>query len=115
MAYMSSGPVSLVCRQNLSKYFIDHATPQVVAMVWEGKNAVVTGRKMLGATNPGIITSIAFEIIFFEKFTVIYNVVPADSAPGTIRGDYALDVGKLSEPIGIRSREIFVELTKNYH
>jgi hypothetical protein len=21
-------------------------------MVWEGKNAVVTGRKMLGATNP---------------------------------------------------------------
>ncbi len=33
MAYMSSGPV--------------------VAMVWEGKNVVITGRKMLGATNPG--------------------------------------------------------------
>lgn len=42
----------------------------VVAMVWEGKNAVVTGRKMLGATNP------------------------ADSAPGTIRGDFALETGK---------------------
>lgn len=50
IAYMSSGPV--------------------VAMVWEGKNAVKTGRTMLGATNP------------------------ADSAPGTIRGDFALEVGR---------------------
>ena len=36
-------------------------------MVWEGKNAVATGRKMLGATNP------------------------LESAPGTIRGDFAID------------------------
>eukprot|EP00597_Dinobryon_sp_UTEXLB2267_P001285 CAMPEP_0170058938 /NCGR_PEP_ID=MMETSP0019_2-20121128/1377_1 /TAXON_ID=98059 /ORGANISM="Dinobryon sp., Strain UTEXLB2267" /LENGTH=142 /DNA_ID=CAMNT_0010264011 /DNA_START=153 /DNA_END=581 /DNA_ORIENTATION=+ len=50
MKYMSSGPV--------------------VAMVWEGKNAVKTGRVMLGATNP------------------------LESAPGTIRGDYAIDVGR---------------------
>ncbi|XP_010258739.1 PREDICTED: nucleoside diphosphate kinase B [Nelumbo nucifera] len=42
----------------------------VVAMVWEGKNVVVTGRKIIGATNP------------------------ADSAPGTIRGDYAIDIGR---------------------
>uniref|UniRef100_A0A1D1ZDU4 Nucleoside diphosphate kinase n=1 Tax=Anthurium amnicola TaxID=1678845 RepID=A0A1D1ZDU4_9ARAE len=42
----------------------------VVAMVWQGKNVVVTGRKIIGATNP------------------------ADSAPGTIRGDYAIDVGR---------------------
>lgn len=42
----------------------------VVAMVWEGKNAVKTGRVMLGATNP------------------------ADSAPGTIRGDFALITGR---------------------
>ena len=42
----------------------------VVAMVWEGRNAVATGRKMLGATRPD------------------------DSAPGTIRGDYAIDVGR---------------------
>ena len=42
----------------------------VVAMVWEGKSVVATGRKMLGATNP------------------------LDSAPGTIRGDYAVDVGR---------------------
>ncbi|CAM6031368.1 unnamed protein product, partial [Sphagnum compactum] len=48
--YMSSGPVC--------------------CMVWEGTGAVVTGRKMLGATKP------------------------SDSAPGTIRGDYALEVGR---------------------
>ncbi|XP_047175193.1 nucleoside diphosphate kinase 1, partial [Vigna umbellata] len=43
----------------------------VVAMIWEGKNVVVTGRKIIGATNP------------------------AQSEPGTIRGDYAIDIGKL--------------------
>ena len=42
----------------------------VVAMVWEGDNAVKTGRVMLGATNP------------------------ADSQPGTIRGDLCIDVGR---------------------
>lgn len=42
----------------------------VCCMVWEGMNAVATGRVMLGATKP------------------------SDSAPGTIRGDYALDVGR---------------------
>ncbi|WVQ79284.1 nucleoside diphosphate kinase [Cryptococcus sp. DSM 104549] len=41
----------------------------VVCMVWEGLDAVKTGRVMLGATNP------------------------LASAPGTIRGDYALQVG----------------------
>ncbi|MED6253006.1 Nucleoside diphosphate kinase B [Ataeniobius toweri] len=46
--YMSSGPV--------------------VAMVWEGKGVVKTGRVMLGETNP------------------------ADSKPGTIRGDFCIDV-----------------------
>jgi nucleoside-diphosphate kinase len=39
-------------------------------MAWEGMNAVVEGRKMLGATKP------------------------SDSAPGTIRGDFCLDVGR---------------------
>lgn len=48
--YMSSGPV--------------------VPMVWEGLNAVKTGRFMLGATNP------------------------ADSNPGTIRGDLCVQVGR---------------------
>eukprot|EP00061_Rhincodon_typus_P008762 g31656.t1 len=41
----------------------------VVAMVWEGLNMVKTGRVMLGETNP------------------------ADSKPGTIRGDFCIQVG----------------------
>jgi len=43
---------------------------QVISMVWEGKEAVATGRKMLGATNP------------------------LASDPGTIRGDYCIEVGR---------------------
>ncbi|KAF2140126.1 uncharacterized protein K452DRAFT_252755 [Aplosporella prunicola CBS 121167] len=42
----------------------------VCAMVWEGRDAVKTGRTILGATNP------------------------LASAPGTIRGDFAIDVGR---------------------
>lgn len=42
----------------------------VVAMVWQGKGVVVTGRKMIGATNP------------------------AQSEPGTIRGDYCIELGR---------------------
>eukprot|EP00775_Hariotina_reticulata_P007882 gene7882-8078_t len=42
----------------------------VVAMVWEGKNVVATGRKMIGATNPQA------------------------SEPGTIRGDFCIEVGR---------------------
>ena len=40
----------------------------VVAMCWEGENVVKTGRVMLGETNP------------------------RDSKPGTIRGDYCIQV-----------------------
>jgi len=46
------------------------ASGPVCCMVWEGDNAVLTGRKMLGATKP------------------------FDSAPGTIRGDNCIDVGR---------------------
>ena len=42
----------------------------VFAMVFEGSNAVKVGRMMLGETNP------------------------AASLPGSIRGDYALDIGR---------------------
>ncbi|KAH8146831.1 uncharacterized protein LAJ45_09205 [Morchella importuna] len=42
----------------------------ICAMVWEGREVVKTGRVILGATNP------------------------LASAPGTIRGDYAIDVGR---------------------
>ncbi|KAK4067007.1 uncharacterized protein Triagg1_8007 [Trichoderma aggressivum f. europaeum] len=50
VSYMNSGPIC--------------------AMVWEGRDAVRTGRTILGATNP------------------------LDSAPGTIRGDFAIDIGR---------------------
>merc|ERR1712134_74574 len=46
------------------------ASGPVCCMVWEGTNAVKTGRKMLGATKP------------------------FDSEPGTIRGDFCIDVGR---------------------
>ncbi|KAI4518284.1 nucleoside diphosphate kinase [Schizophyllum commune] len=46
------------------------ASGPVVAMVWQGLDAVKTGRSMLGATNP------------------------LASAPGSIRGDFALAVGR---------------------
>lgn len=41
-----------------------------VFQVWEGKGVVKTGRVMLGETNP------------------------AESKPGTIRGDFCIDVSK---------------------
>ena len=50
ISYMTSGPV--------------------IAMVWEGVNAVLEGRKMLGAT------------------------MPKESAMGTIRGDFCIEVGR---------------------
>lgn len=42
----------------------------VVAMVWEGRDVVLTGRRIIGATRPW------------------------EAAPGTIRGDYAVEVGR---------------------
>jgi nucleoside-diphosphate kinase len=42
----------------------------VFAMVWEGEGVIATSRNMIGATNP------------------------AEATPGSIRGDFALTVGK---------------------
>ena len=42
----------------------------VVAMVWQGKDVVKQGRAMIGATNP------------------------LQSTPGTIRGDFCIEVGR---------------------
>jgi nucleoside-diphosphate kinase len=42
----------------------------IADQVWEGLNVVLTGRKMLGETNP------------------------QNSAPGTIRGDLSIQVGR---------------------
>ncbi|CEJ01159.1 hypothetical protein G6F70_004336 [Rhizopus microsporus] len=49
--------------------YMTSGTP-VIAMVWEGKDVVKQGRAMIGATNP------------------------LESAPGTIRGQYAISVGR---------------------
>jgi nucleoside-diphosphate kinase len=46
------------------------ASGPVLAMVWEGLDVVKTGRVMLGETNP------------------------KDSKPGTIRGDFCIQVGR---------------------
>lgn len=58
----------------------------VVAMVWEGANVIDIGRKLVGATKP------------------------SESAPGTIRGDYAIDVGRNiihgSDSVDSATREI---------
>ncbi|GAA5811932.1 hypothetical protein MFLAVUS_005379 [Mucor flavus] len=49
--------------------YISSGTP-VIAMVWEGKDVIRQGRAMIGATNP------------------------LDSAPGSIRGQYCISVGR---------------------
>ena len=70
-------------REHLEKHYADlsskdffgslidyMASSPVVAMVWAGDGAVKEGRKMLGATKP------------------------SESAMGTIRGDYCIDIGR---------------------
>jgi nucleoside-diphosphate kinase len=70
----------------------------VVGMVWEGKAAVKTGRLMLGETNP------------------------LNSLPGSIRGDFCIDVGKNichgSDSVESAAKEIalwFPEGVKDVH
>eukprot|EP00941_MAST-03F_sp_MAST-3F-sp1_P004486 g4486.t1 len=53
--------------EGLMKYML---SGPVICMIWEGDGAVATGRVLLGATNP------------------------ADSRPGTIRGDLCISVGR---------------------
>ncbi|XP_077172502.1 nucleoside diphosphate kinase 3 [Paroedura picta] len=48
----------------------DMSSGPIVVMVWQGLEVVKTARLMIGETNP------------------------ADSKPGTIRGDFCIDVGK---------------------
>jgi nucleoside-diphosphate kinase len=60
-------------------------------MVWEGKNIVKISRDMIGATNP------------------------SESAPGTIRGDFALEIGMNvihgSDSIETAKREINIHFS----
>ena len=46
---------------------------RVAVQVWQGLDVVKTARRMLGETNP------------------------ADSLPGTVRGDYCVEVGRYSD------------------
>jgi nucleoside-diphosphate kinase len=61
-------------------------------MVWEGKNIVKISRDMIGATNP------------------------SESAPGTIRGDFALEIGMNvihgSDSVETAKREISIHFKK---
>jgi nucleoside-diphosphate kinase len=63
----------------------------VFLMVWEGKSAVTVVRLLVGATNP------------------------AEAAPGTIRGDLALDIGRnvihASDSPESAKREISIHFT----
>ncbi|XP_021480017.1 nucleoside diphosphate kinase 3 isoform X2 [Oncorhynchus mykiss] len=65
----------------------------IVAMVWQGLDVVKMSRKMLGETNP------------------------ADSLPGTIRGDYCLEVGRNvihgSDSVESAQREISLWFRQN--
>jgi nucleoside-diphosphate kinase len=64
----------------------------VVAMVWEGDNVVASGRTLIGATNP------------------------ISSAPGTIRGDFGITIGRNlihgSDAVETAQREIALWFTE---
>ncbi|KND02476.1 uncharacterized protein SPPG_02937 [Spizellomyces punctatus DAOM BR117] len=53
----------------LVSYMTSGSAP-VIAMVWEGKDVIRQGRRIIGATNP------------------------LEAQPGTIRGDYCISVGR---------------------
>lgn len=53
--------------KSLTNFF---SSGPVVAMVWQGKGAILTGRKLLGETDP------------------------AKSPAGSIRGDFSIDIGR---------------------
>jgi nucleoside-diphosphate kinase len=60
-------------------------------MVWEGRNAVAIVRRLVGATNP------------------------QEAAPGTIRGDFGIDIGRnvihASDSPESAAREISIHFT----
>lgn len=62
-------------KEHLSKPFFPSLKQYIIGgpvflMVWEGRNVVTVVRKVIGSTNP------------------------QEAAPGTIRGDYGLDIGR---------------------
>lgn len=65
----------------------------VFAMVWEGEDVILTSREMMGKTNP------------------------REAAPGTVRGDFGVTVGKNlihgSDSVDSAEREISLFFNKN--
>ena len=69
------GPVDLAkrTRQRLIDYFVDRP---LIAMVWEGPNAIALGRKKAGSTNP------------------------LEAVNGSIRGDFSTDSYETADGLG---------------
>jgi nucleoside-diphosphate kinase len=72
---MPEGRVTEQYREHLEKPFFPSLKTYIMSgpvflMVWEGRNAAAVARKIIGATNP------------------------QEAAPGTIRGDFGLDIGR---------------------
>ncbi|MFB1098842.1 nucleoside-diphosphate kinase [Terribacillus sp. JSM ZJ617] len=78
-----AGKIMVVTEEQAKTHYIEHESKPffgslisyitsgpVFAMVWEGKDAVALTRSMIGATKP------------------------TDAAPGTIRGDYAVEMSR---------------------
>lgn len=83
-------------REHLEKPFFPSLRHYIMSgpvflMVWEGRSAVPVVRSLVGATNP------------------------AEAAPGTIRGDFALDIGRnvihASDSPESAKREIAIHFT----
>ncbi|MEC0304735.1 nucleoside-diphosphate kinase, partial [Terribacillus saccharophilus] len=78
-----AGKIMVVTEEQAKTHYIEHESKPffgslisyitsgpVFAMVWEGKDSVALTRSMIGATKP------------------------TDAAPGTIRGDYAVEMSR---------------------
>jgi nucleoside-diphosphate kinase len=62
--------LELLPEERVVEQYREHLEKPFFLMAWEGKGAVAVVRRMVGATNP------------------------AEAAPGSIRGDFALDIGR---------------------
>ncbi|MEN6610333.1 MAG: nucleoside-diphosphate kinase [Methanoregulaceae archaeon] len=93
---LPEGRVNEQYREHLEKPFFPSLKQYIMGgpcflMIWEGKNVVAVTRKIIGATNP------------------------QEAAPGTIRGDYAIDIGRnvihASDSVESAQREIKIHFS----
>jgi nucleoside-diphosphate kinase len=85
-------------KEHLSKPFFPSLKNYIMGgpcflMVWEGRNAVAIARTLIGATNP------------------------SEASPGTIRGDFGIDIGRNvihgSDSAESATREIAIHFRQN--